>query len=68
MRLKIDHATAKQILYIEQLLIDLGADTRIKRLATLEQIIEKPINYLDELTITEARRVIEKLKEYKDVR
>lgn len=57
-------ATEAQILYIEQLAIDL-AFNRVSRNAHISSILEREIKFLDELTKEEATRVIDMFKYYK---
>jgi hypothetical protein len=58
-RAAIKRATPKQIKTIEELSVDLTFD-RQKRNAHVSQIIERKISYLDELTIGEASKVIDR--------
>ena len=55
------NATDKQIHYIECLAIDLGMDRKNRNWA-IEGILDHPVRFLDELTMSEASDVIEDFK------
>lgn len=57
-------ASQKQQLYIEQLAIDLGL-TRIQRNDRIRSIIGIEVKFLDELTSSEASRVINHFRDVK---
>lgn len=57
-------ATEAQILYIEQLAIDLSFN-RVSRNANISSILEREVKFLDELTKEEASKVIDMFKYYK---
>lgn len=57
--------THKQQSYIEQLAIDLQFDIK-RRNAIIAVIIERQLDYLDELTMLEAGTVIDKFKRWKE--
>lgn len=57
--------THKQQSYIEQLAIDLQFDIK-RRNAIITVIIERKLDYLDELTMLEAGTVINKFKQWKE--
>ena len=60
-------ASKAQINYIECLLIDVGIGiNRMSRNRFISDEINREISYLDELTITEASQVINRLKRIKD--
>ena len=58
--------TPKQLLYIEQLLIDCYCSERAKRNAQLSFILDRPIKFLDEIRPHEISTCIEYLKELKE--
>ncbi len=58
-------ATDAQIHYIEVLAIDLQMD-RLNRNWAIEAIVNRPIKFLDELTVGEASKVIDDFKERKE--
>lgn len=60
------NATVKQISYIDVLTIDLQM-TRASRNVHILGIINRPIAYLDDMTVGEASLVITKFKEWKEV-
>ncbi len=60
-------ATEAQISYIEILAIDLGMDRRNRNWA-IEGIVDRPVKFLDELTVAEASLVIGDFKERKENR
>ena len=66
--IKMPHTTGtpKQLLYIEQLLIDCYCSERTKRNAQLSFILDRPIKYLDEIRPHEISHVIEYLKDLKE--
>ena len=58
-------ATQKQIDYIEILFIDVGLDTKIKRMDFVSNLLGWEVPFLDEIAIPEASQVIEHLKSMK---
>lgn len=66
MKIPIQMVTVPQIKYIEQLLIDVGINERVRRNAYLELWTERKIKFLDELTLVEAGNVIDELKRIKE--
>lgn len=63
--IKSKPSTAPQINYIECLSIDLGFD-RPTRNAAVGDIVGRTVRFLDELTLTEASKVIEDFKARKE--
>ncbi len=62
----MSRASKEQTQYIEQLLIDVGIGIdRQRRNAELTLWVGHEVKYLDELTVSEASLVIDKLKEIK---
>jgi hypothetical protein len=59
-------ASRKQIEYINDLLIDVGYADRTKRNAYLSAEMEREIKYVDDLTVEEASRIIQQLKDMKE--
>lgn len=58
-------ATNKQINFIELLANDLSMDRRTRN-TTLSTIVNRDIHYIDELTMSEASKAIEYLKDLKE--
>jgi len=56
------NATDKQIKYIECLAIDLALDRKTRNLFAGD-VVGRDIRYLDELTVSEASRVIDNFRE-----
>lgn len=60
-------ATQKQMDYIEILCNDVGLDTRVKKMDFISNLLGWRVPHLDEIAITEASQVIERLKVMKDI-
>jgi len=54
-------ASPRQVSYIESLLIDCGLSDRTRRNAWISSELDKEIHYLEELTVDQARIVINEL-------
>ena len=66
LKVLLNKPTGKQLIFIEQLLIDCYLTERVKRNGQLSHILNRPIKYLDDIQGAEASKVIDYLKELKE--
>lgn len=66
MRIKIQRITDLQKHYIECLLIDCYLSERLARNSWISTELSREIKFLDELSISEASKIISRLREIKE--